>query len=529
MHFTRTLLLTFLIALSAAPVITAQPRAVREARKHLEVKRYRAALESLEKVRGPQKNSDPIVRMRLVAWNGLREYDKVADVGLQWVLRNPKDYEMQVWVGLSLVDLAVAEGEMNQRAQGFCEEAMNRADAALAVEPMYAPAFELRAVSLVNLGRSDDALKYADMMVKKRPGNAAFRVVQARVLNWVGKPGLAIGELNEAAARFKESAAVRLERAAIHMTSNQRDEAVRALAEAVECTVMTEEDHRVAGELLWASSGRWGQWDEGLKTATVWSRAHKESGRAWWWAGYFLERRGDPEEAEKAYRAAWKASELPEAAYHLGLLLGKAGKEKEALSFVELALQRNVVVRDGTLPPAEALITLAGMYVQTRNFERAVQILGVGAKDLTDHYRLQQNLGFCYRELGTQQNGMKKKSLARRSWRKAAQHYELASAAVRRADVDASVKAQVLNDTGLMFHYHLNQLAKGIRYYEEALELDPGYIDAVENMGVVMLKRKKWAKAIEWFDKVLAKQPKRGTSLKGKQAAEEMLAARRRK
>jgi len=518
-------MVTTLVLLSSLAM--AQPRAVRDAQKHLAVGRFEAAIASLEKLRGKQRDEATVVRMKLVAWRGLGASDKIVDLGPKWLASNSKDAEMQVWVGEAMIDLAASEGRLNLRALGLCEEAMNCADAALAVEPMHAGAVELKAASLVNIGRGDDAIKLVDRMVKKRPGNVGFRVVQARTFSWVGKTGLAIGELNKSATRFKDAAALPLERSAIHMSVNQRDEAVRALAEAVQCRVMNKEHHKVAGELLWRSSGAFGQWDEGLKTAIMWSRAHKDSGVAYWWAGYFLERKGMIDDASKAYRASWEASALPEAAYHLGLLLGRAGQEKRALELVKTAIERNVIVREGTVTPGDALIQLGGLHAGAGNFARAVEVLSVGGDLLADDYRLQQNLGFCYRELGTQQNGRRKKSLARRSWRKSAMHYERASAAVRVADVEASVKAQVLNDTGLMFHYHLNQLSKGIKYYTEALEYDDRYIDAIENMGVVMLKKKRWKQAISWFDKVLARQPARGTSLKGKKAAEEMMSGRK--
>lgn len=503
----------------------AQSRTLRQATEHLEVGRYRAALEAFDKLRGRERANPDVARLRLRAWRGLGAFDEVVDVGQRWLRDHPEDGEVMVWVAGAMLEAATEEHRRPLRAMGLREAAMAQVDLALRRNPGDAAAFELKCVALANLGKTDDALALAVGQVKKRPSDVAFRLIHARVLTWLGKTGDAVGVLNEAAVAFPDAASVRIERCAVHVGGNQRNEAVRALREAVTREDCTEDDRRNAGEYVWLVAGRHHLWDEGLSLCDAWVKAHPDHGRAHWWKGYMLERAGRSDEAIAAYRAARKVGgeKLPEAAYHLGILVGFRGEFDECLKLLGEAIRLNVSVREGTRAPEDALVTLGGVYVNARNFEQAAKVLAVGGPFLQHAFELHQNLGFCLRELGGQQSAKKKNALARKSWKRSVEAYERACAAVRDADAPSTKKAQILNDTGLMYHYHLNQVAKGITYYTEALSLDPDYIDAIENMGVAKFKQRKWKEAVTWFDKVLVRSPGRATSLKLKGLAQAAL------
>lgn len=520
---------TWLCLLVLACTAAGQSRAMKAATAHLEVGRYAAAMAELAKLRTKERSSPEVARMKLRAWRGMSAFDKVVEAGKLWLSKRPKDGEVLRWVAEAMLELAAVEERKPLRAMGLREEAIARADAALRVNAGDAKALELKCVALTNLGKGKEALRLAAAKAKKRPGEVAFRLVHARALTWTGKVGDAIGLLNKAAASFPDSAALRIERCAVHVGANQRNEAVRALTEAVKCKQFTDDDRRNAGEYVWMVAGRHHLWDEAVVICDAWIKAHPDHGRAHWWKGYMLERAGRSHDAIACYRQAWKTGgeRVPEAAYHLGILVGLAGQLDECLKMLGEGIRLNAPVREGVRTPDHALITLGGVYVSARNFEQAAKVLSVGAEYLPDAYELQQNLGFCLRELGGQQAAKKKRALARRSWKKSAEAYERASAAVRVADVEPSKKAQILNDTGLIYHYHLNLTAKGIKLYKEALSHDPTYVDALENMGVAKLKQKKWKDAITWFDKVLKLVPNRPASVNGKRTAEAALKRRR--
>ena len=508
--------------------LAAQSRALKAATQHLEVGRYRVALEGFGRLVGKDRKSPHVARLRIQAWRGMGAFDKVVDAGRQWLLARPNDREVMVWVAGAMLEVAAEEQRRPLRAMGLREEAIIHAEAALRLDPGDASAFELKCVALANLGKGQDALDLAAQKARSRPADIPFRLVHARALTWMGKSGDAIGVLNASAAAFPDSTALRIERCAVHVGANQRNEAVRALIEAVNCKTFTEDDRRIAGEYVWMVAGRHHLWDEGVAICDAWIQAHADHGRAHWWKGYMLERRGEGVGAMASYRVAWKVGgeEVPEAAYHLGILVGLKGKLDECLVLLGEAIRLNTPVHEGTRSPESALITLGSVYLAAHDFEQAAKVLSVGGPYLPYAYGLHQNLGFCLRELGGQQAAKKKKALARKSWRRSAEAYERACAAVREADVEPTKKAQIFNDTGLMYHYHLNQVAKGIKYYIEALAFDPEYIDAIENMGVARFKQRKWKDAITWFDKVLERFPNRATSIKLKELAEAALKRR---
>ena len=533
MGIMRSLLLPLLVLIVLAPadaVAQKPPRpTLKAANAHANVRRWEDALDVVARLPKRLAGRSEVQRLRIRCWRELGAVDKVAHTGEEWLAKNPNDSEMHVWVGEALLDLAAMKEGRGMRAGAQRDRALEHAQAALRADPMDDSAFELEVATLINLHLMADARKLAKERIKKRPDHVRFQIVYARVLDWTGATSDAIGVLNQAEARLKRDARLPLERAMYHNKLHQRHAGLGALADAVKRPQLTDESARTAGELIWLLAGRYKEWKEADDIVNAWVGAHPTQGLGHWWRGYLHELRKQEQEAIKHYRAAWKMSgeTLAEAAYHLGFLLGKQGKEKEALLLVVRGMALNTPVRKGVVAPVDALITLGGIYARKRNWKRATEILSAGAPYATRNATLQQNLGFCYREFGSEA-WLKKKSLsARRHWRKGAYHYELAAGAIVDSAAAATTKAQILNDTGLMYHYHLKKLKVAVKWYEQALEHDSAYVDALENMGVVRLQQKKWKDAIGWFDKVLVKVPKRASSLKNKALCEQMLARKK--
>ena len=73
----------------------------------------------------------------------------------------------------------------------------------------------------------------------------------------------------------------------------------------------------------------------------------------------------------------------------------------------------------------------------------------------------------------------------------------------------------MLNDTGVIYDYQLGNVEKGVEYYRQALQNDPEYKDALENLGLCFNKLGKYEEAIPLFQKVLDQEGGRVVSRRG--------------
>jgi tetratricopeptide (TPR) repeat protein len=321
------------------------------------------------------------------------------------------------------------------------------------------------------------------------------------------------------------------ERGAVHLRAGQREEAIRAFTDAVKAASLDPSTSRSVGMQVWDLFGIHRDFEGGHAFVASWLKAHAEDPHAWWWRGYLHELAAEAGDAEAAYRKSWELSgrKHGEAALHLGLYAARRGDEKAATPLLEASLRLGARPRPETLPAVEALIGIAGTHMEKGRLPRAIELLKGALPFAADHPLLRQNIGFFLRELGSQEAAKRNLSRAKALWKESAEHYVIAAEQILQSEHTPNRKAQVLNDTGLMFHYHLESLDRGIAYYERALEHDPEYLDALENMGVAMGQKGRWQDALGWFDRVLALAPGRGVSVAGKKVAEEALAKDARK
>ncbi len=92
--------------------------------------------------------------------------------------------------------------------------------------------------------------------------------------------------------------------------------------------------------------------------------------------------------------------------------------------------------------------------------------------------------------------------------------YRESHQAYRKAVAHAPDHPQVLNDAGVVLHYHLDRSTEAMELYLKAVDLDPETIDALENLGVLHFDRAEYDRALQWFKKVLRIRPDRAKSLR---------------
>jgi tetratricopeptide (TPR) repeat protein len=499
-----------------------------EAKKLIETGRYSEALKQLEKLPVLRPPRPEVSRLWAIAWSGTGDWEQVIAYGAPYLQTTPTDGAIQVKVGEALFNLGRAPEQRADKAQAYAEQALECAEAALRVKSDDWAALGLKVRTLVFLGKTPEAVALAKPLPEQAPGHPPAWKLLAFAHEAAGAVGDAVAVLREAERSASGEGWPLLERGLVHERAKQRDEAIRAFSDALKAPRLAEEDRRAAAERIWSLCAIHKDWPAATKMVDGWIEAHPPSALAWWWRGYLEELQGNLDVAEGTFQRAWELSQqsLGEAALHLGHAALRHKDEKKALAFFSEALRLKAPVRQGTQSPADAIIGISQIRVEGGKPKEAAEILERhGAQHAADHPILQQNLGFLLRELGSAEAGKKNLTKARDLWKKSARCYELASEAVLVSEHPDITKAQILNDTGLLFRYHLDQIDKGITYYRRALEFDPNYLDALENMGVAMLMRKEWAEAISWFDKVLAIAPHRKVSEQGKKHAEAGLSA----
>ncbi|HKR26539.1 MAG TPA: tetratricopeptide repeat protein [Acidobacteriaceae bacterium] len=70
----------------------------------------------------------------------------------------------------------------------------------------------------------------------------------------------------------------------------------------------------------------------------------------------------------------------------------------------------------------------------------------------------------------------------------------------------APVSAVILNKIGVAWH-HLSALGEARHHYEQALQLDPNYADAMNNLGAVYFAEQNYRKAIHYYQRALRLAP----------------------
>jgi len=217
-----------------------------------------------------------------------------------------------------------------------------------------------------------------------------------------------------------------------------------------------------------------------------------------YYQGYSLQSQGKGEEAEKAYRGFVAASRHPALGwYAIGEILRERGDAEGARKAYVASLkadpthaQFQAAVDQLTQPLLEKSSEAVGDVGKAKALlARFDEIIALAPKS----YSARNNVAFFLRE-AYDRTGKKERSLLDAC----VAHYVAASELIGEFQPgylqtvpyrDRHAYAQVLNDTGLMFHYYppVEDLRKAEKYYRAALEwTEDGYWDAYTNLMKVL-------------------------------------------
>jgi tetratricopeptide (TPR) repeat protein len=364
-------------------------------------------------------------------------------------------------------------------------------------------------------GFFEGALAEFDRCLKLKPDDPDVLVWKARCLFWLNRVPESM-QVYEALRKARpDDPAPCLHLAQAHADLGNPDAAVKVATEGL----LAKGASNVRGDLaqvIFNVMNQAGKTAEMFAIFKSWSAAHPSDPLAWLWMGYvrFLEKNYD--EAIGFYQKGFDASGRKHAglALELGNALAQKGDLPKAAEAYGAALKLQSEWPNYDFGPIGRLSVIAATWVQKRDYAKAVDVLEKHALPAAESdWSTMNNLGLFYRDWADSSNASKSDAKARNE--KALGYYLKASKLVVDADVAGSLKAGVLNDTGVIYDYQLGNMEKGIEYYREALKHDPAWKDALENLGVCFNKLGKYEEAIPLFEKVLEQEPGRPKSVNG--------------
>ncbi len=427
-------------------------------------------------------------------------------------------------------DAKSSPGATSGKIDGLYEECASSLRKALKLDPKNTENWMLlgHACRQMSKPRFEDAVKAFGEAAKLDPTNADVPAAIIETHVFASNFGAAAAAADEAAQRFPKSAKIRRMKGEALRNQGKPDEAAQAFADGL---LAAESDPATDDQI---AIGLW-HLTVGAATKNVplavssyrrWSEAEGADCLPWYWLGHALLENGEVDPAIAAFRKGDEVTggRYPKAKLAIADALSKKGDVEQAAAAYYEAWRSGPELYAEDAKPLNAVWAASGKLAEGGDFEKAIRLLESWALKMDpNHWSILQNLGFFYREWGTSTTN---RSDARERWKKSSEYYVKASKLVLEAEgVPSAIRAQVLNDTGLMFHYHLDDLKSALDYYRKALEQDDSYVDALENTGKVLNLVGKYEEAIPYFEKVLASpgQAQRGDSLRGRAHAIEKL------
>jgi tetratricopeptide (TPR) repeat protein len=258
-----------------------------------------------------------------------------------------------------------------------------------------------------------------------------------------------------------------------------------------------------------------------------WIAAHPKSSAAHVWAGFVKVQMNDDAAAIEHFTKAWEISGKKNevAAYELGMAAKRAGELEKAAELFATAHDLRAEGW-GEFNPLAMISDAANGYIERRDYAKGIALAekyGVprGAKS----WALHGNLGLWYRDWADatgRRGGQGAEAKPRNE--AALKHYTKAVELILKDETaTAAKKAQLVNDLGVIHHYQFGEMEKGLKFYRQAVEIDPTSVDPLENLGLCLNKLGKYEEAAEQFKKVLKQQPRRMVSSRGLAEAESKL------
>jgi|GEM_PF-7123675 tetratricopeptide (TPR) repeat protein len=407
-------------------------------------------------------------------------------------------------------------GATQGKIDSYYEEALNFVVAALKLDPKDLESATLAGELAWNLNRPSDSATYFEAAAAIEPSESNHLFFAARGHRGAKNFGKALENLDKALKLRADAGWLWREKGHVIMESGgalAADQALPCYQSALTAKEVDLQTIQEVGNAIWALRGATGDPAGAQKIMEAWSKAHPGEARAKWWIGYYLAQQKQWKEAIVSFTAAldaWNGA-YPEAALEAGNCARELGDLAAAAEWWGKA-QKSLGANSNS--GSNAVLIAVGPLFEANKFQDAITVLEHYAKFAPPNFSVYNNLGFALRELGSMKN-RESKQAARDLWMRSKDWYEKASEEVLATPTaDATTKAQTLNDTGLMFHYHLDDVASGVKYYRRALEQDPNFGDALENLAICCNILGKFDEAVPLLEKVLKAQPGRPVALR---------------
>ena len=361
------------------------------------------------------------------------------------------------------------------------------------------------------LSKFADAAKAFEAAAENDPKNIQHYMDAAQCWGRAENGDAATKIVDKAIALNPENTSLRLSKGNALLAAGKKGDAADAFAEALMAKT-EKKDHIVP-----AAQGIWRSFFEEKNFAAMesrfqqWVKARPEEPEALWWLGFVQMKGEKAEDALETFQRYDKltGAKLGEGPFRIGEAEAALGKWEEAAKSYVTAWERggNWGGNDPSHSPIFQLDALSGQLFAKNDFENAVLVCEKFLLPICPEgrkFQIYQNAGFFCREWGTAiQRSDKDKAL--QVWKKGTNFYEKSCETMEKADaITPTNKAQIVNDTGLMYHYHFEDYDKAMKFYKKALAFDPNFGDAMLNIGRVYNRLGKYQDAID----VLEKGPK---------------------
>jgi tetratricopeptide (TPR) repeat protein len=274
-----------------------------------------------------------------------------------------------------------------------------------------------------------------------------------------------------------------------HIAAGETEKAEEALGRALEAGAERTE----AYEDLAALYGNAKQYDKITAFLQGHVKKHPSARLPLFYLGYYQALAGKVDDAIKSYERLVAdevaAKNWPNAQFQLGKLLIEKGQTDRGTKFVLRAFQADANNQE----VYDFLRMRAGVAITGERLSEAERLLKVLCDGRPDDGLLWADMGLVLRDQSKYEDSFK--------------YYKRAAELLPQ-------DPQVLNDCGVVLHYHLKKEEEGLKFYKKSEELSKGEcIDAVENLGVVYFDHGQYEKARDQFERVLKKEAGRTKAL----------------
>ena len=359
--------------------------------------------------------------------------------------------------------------------QGKNQEAIAQYQKALAIDPGFVKAYKNMGDALVDLDKTDEAIAQYRTALRIDP-----HFVEAYI-----NLGIALknqGKINEAAAQYQKALQIKPD----------FEQALNNLGVLLIDRGKTDEAIAIYRKALQASPD--------------FAKVHRN-------LGYALAKQGNVKEALEHYKKALQLDpQDAETLFNLGSELARRGKTEQAIHHLNKAVQ---------IKPdyAEAHSNLGGMYIQQGNIAKAIY-------HSEEALRLDPQLVEAYNSLGIGLMNEGKIDAAISQFQKAIQlkpDFTMAANNLNRAlairnelEAEISRRKKMLKDNPdnleLQFqlgnlYFRIGELRQAKQHYEKALQLNPNFVPALNNLALVSAADKAYDSALKSFLEVLNYYP----------------------